>query len=269
MSALDAGRVAPLIAASQAAAGDAAAIGALAPASQPGTAAGGVKAVQSAARSAAQRLRAVGINLTLGPIADVGYSAGPADGIAFSDDPARVARLTAAALAGWRSGRVLTAVGHFPGQGAASQDPLEGPATVGLGRDELDSADLLPFAAVASSAPAITVSNAAYAAYGSVTPATQTPIVLHELLRGQLGFTGVAVSDDLSGAAAATGTTVADAAVAALAAGTDLLYIPDPAEVAPAYDAVLDAVREGKLPLARLREAVIRILELKRAAGLL
>ena len=204
----------------------------------------------------------------LAPAADVGYSAGPADGLAFSDDPARVARAARASVAGWRAGGVVTAPGHFPGQGAASQDPLDGPASVGVGRGRHPALDLVPFRAIARRAPAIVVSSAAFAAYDSVTPAALTPAITKALLREQLGFAGVAISDDLDGVAAATGTTVADAAVAALRAGIDLLYVPDPAEAEPAYGRS-SAVRAKTLDARRVREALLRVLALKRAQGLL
>lgn len=227
------------------------------PTQSPGASASAVR-VETQARAAA--FRAAGVNLVLAPRADVAITA---DEGTFGDDPERVARLTAAAVRGWRAGGVVPAPGRFPGEGAASQDPLQGPASVGLSRSELAARDLVPFRAVLR-APAMTVSSAAFAAYDPVTPASLTPAIVRDLLRGELGYQGVAISDDLAGAAAATAGSVADAAVEALRAGIDVVQISDPAEAEAAYRAVLRA----RIPRGRLQDAVLRVLALKRATGL-
>lgn len=213
---------------------------------------------ETAARAAG--LRAAGVNLVLAPRADVTITNDPGS---FGDDPERVARLAGAAARGWRQGGVIAAPGRFPGEGAANQDPLEGPATVGLAREELAARDLVPFRALLRS-PAMVVSSAAFSAYDPVTPASLTPAIVRDLLRGELGYQGVAISDDLAGAAAATGGGVADAAVEALRAGVDMVQISEPADAEAAYRAVLRA----KIPRERLEEALLRVLALKRAAGL-
>lgn len=229
------------------------------PPQSPGDAVAGAR---EAARGLAQGWRAAGINLVFAPSADVGIVDG--DG-SFGDDPKRVARLADAAVRGWRAGGVIPAPGRFPGEGAASQDPLEGPSSVGLTRGELAARDLVPWQRLARSAPALVVSSAAFAGYDPVTPAALTPDLVQGLLREQLGFTGVAVSDELAGVTAATGGSIGDAAVDALRAGVDMVQISDPAEVEAAYRQVLVA----KIPAARLREALVRVLTLKRGAGLL
>ena len=119
---------------------------------------------------------------------------------------------------------------------------------------------LIPFRAVLR-APAMLVSSAAFSAYDPVTPASLTPAIARDLLRGELGYQGVAVSDDLAGAAAATSGSVADAAVLALKAGIDMVQISEPADAEAAYRAVLKA----KVPQARLDEALFRVLALKRS----
>jgi beta-N-acetylhexosaminidase len=221
---------------------------------------------RSQARSAARVLRAGSVRATFAPVADLARATGPAADTGFTDDPARAARLTGAALEGWRAGGVAPIPGHFPGQGAASGDPEEAPATVGLSLDELRRQDLVPFATSAKAeAPAVQVSNALYNAFDGVTPAALLPDA-YKLLRGT-GFEGVAVSGDLVGATAATGGSVARAAVDALRAGADLLVIPgDAADQEAAYRAVLDAVRRKRIPQARLADALLHVSALKRAA---
>ena len=218
------------------------------------------EAAEAAALARAQALRAAGITLVLAPVADVGIGT---EEVSFGDDPARVARLARAAVRGWRAGGVVAAPGRFPGEGAISQDPLEGPATVGLSREELAARDLRPFRALRRSARALVVSSAAFSAYDPVTPAALTPAIVRDLLRRDLGFTGVAISHDLAGVAAATGGSVAEAAVEALRTGIDMVQIADPADAEAAYRAVLAA----RIPRERLREALLRVLALKRLAA--
>ena len=216
------------------------------------------------ATGAGQRFAAAQLDLALGPVIDL---RGPTSRDGFSDDPEEVVDLATATLDGFRRGGVLLAPKHFPGQGGATQDPLSGPAGVGLDRATLESRDLVPFRELADDVRAFVVSNAAYAAYDGVTPAGLEPAIARDLLRREIGFSGVAISSDLAGAAAATGGTVGAAAVEALRAGIDLLAVHDPAEVPGAYRAVLDAVRGGKVPRARVTEALHRVLTLKAGAG--
>jgi len=183
----------------------------------------------------------------------------------FGDDPAQVRDLTAGAVDAYLGGGVIPAVGHFPGQGGASQDPGQGTATVGLAVTDLRRRDLVPFRAIASRAPVIVMSNAVYAGFDGVTPAVLLPAVIGGLLRGELRFRGVVMSDDLAAAAPVLGQNSGDVAVGALRAGADLLYLSGgPAEQDQASAAVLDAVRRGRLGRARLQEALLRVLALKR-----
>jgi beta-N-acetylhexosaminidase len=217
------------------------------------------------ARRAAKVLRAGSVRAAFAPVADLANAGGPAADFGFTDDAARAARLTAAATAGWRSAGVMPIVGHFPGQGGASDDPEDDPATVGGPLDDIRTTDMVPFVAAKDAAPAIQISDALYTAFDGVTPATLLPDA-YRLLRGT-GFDGVAVSGDLNAATAATGSSVARAAVDALRAGADLLYVPgDAGDQAAAYRAVLDAVRRGKVSRERLADALLHVSALKREA---
>jgi len=212
---------------------------------------------RSRARAAAAAASAQGITLTTAPFIDVGLEA----------DAQLIARVAPAAVKGWLSQGVAPAPGHFPGQGTVTQDPLDGPASVGLSTRDLRRRDLKPFRTALRRAPAVTVSSASFTAYDPVTPASLTPAVVKRLLRKKLRFGGVAMTDDLAGVAAATGGTQAEAAVAALRAGIDLLYVPDARERDAVYTAVYRAVRAGRLPGARVRAAAARVLALKQRIG--
>jgi beta-N-acetylhexosaminidase len=256
----DAGHAAPVVAARQLG-GDDSAFKNLPPKAQPETPTAAAAATQ--AGLAGRQLRALGIHMTLAPAADLAVSGGAWEGRAFSDQPGVVARLARAAVAGYTRARVASAPGHFPGEGAASQDPAEGAATVGLAVEQLRAQDMRPFAAIARRAPAITMSNALYAGFDGVTPATLLPQAV-ALLRG-LGFRGVVVSGDLSAVTLATGGSVGEAAVEALKAGCDLLHVPGGADdQEDAWAAVVRAVRRGEVPIVRVASALRRIAALKR-----
>lgn len=219
------------------------------------------------AARAGRRLRRLGVTMTLAPSADLAAAGGAWEGRGYSDDPGVVTGATRAALRSYRRQRVVATVGHFPGEGGASQDPSLGPATVGLSREALIGRDVKPFAAIAKDAPAVEMSAAAYAAFDGVTPATALPEAI-ELLREQ-GFKGVVVSADLGAATIATGGSVGQVAVDALKAGCDLLYLPGDAKAQDeAWRAVTRALRTGDLERERVADALARVEALKRRYGL-
>jgi beta-N-acetylhexosaminidase len=221
--------------------------------------------VRDEARLAGGQLRALGLNLTIAPDADLAIAAGPAQDRGFSDDPVVAARLVKAAVEGYRRQHVAAAVGHFPGEGAAAQNPDVGPTSIGLTPEELEQHDLKPFAAVARTAPVIVMSNAAYVAFDGVTPATLLPDAVR-LLRNRLHFRGVIMSSDLGAAAENLGESVSDAALDALRAGVDLLYVPGGLrDQQAAYDAVLTAARRGTIARRRIARSITRIQTVKRA----
>jgi beta-N-acetylhexosaminidase len=268
-AARSAGHVAPLIAAPQEGGADTA-FPDLPPEGQAAIGAAGDRAVARAqALLAGRRLKALGFNMTLAPVADVDTTGGALSGRLFGSDPGSVAQFTYAAVAGYAASRVISAVGHFPGTGSASTDPDQMTATVGGSLDALRARDLVPFAAVAPRVPVIEMSNALYAAFDGVTPAG----LLHkavDLLRREYRFEGVVMSDDLDAALGATGGDVGAAALAALHAGDDLLFVSgSAAEQRAAYDAVLAATRGDTSVRALVREALLRVLSLKARYGVL
>jgi beta-N-acetylhexosaminidase len=261
--------LAPLVAAQQAG-GPASAFPDVPPRAQPLAGdSGGPARARADARAAARGLRRLGVRMTLAPVADVGVAAGPVEDQVFADDARVVTRLTAAAVDGYRRGRVIAAVGHFPGEGSASADPDVANATVGFSLPEMRRRDLRPFAAVARRAPVIRMSNAVYAAWDGVTPATALPDAIGRLLRGELHYRGVVMTPDLTSTAPVLGVGVGTAAVKALEAGADVLYVSGgPAAQDTAYRAVLSAVRKGRISRERLRLSLQRVLALKRRYGL-
>ena len=260
-----AGHPAPLVAAQQEG-GDFSAFPNLEPLPQVDVGEGNRDQIRASARRTAEQLKALGVTVNLGPNADIAVAGGPGQGRAFADNPQKVTQAIRSQVRMFNRFGVAAAVGPFPGDGAASQDPNAGPAPVGLGLEELREGDMTPFAAIASgrnAAPAMQMSNAIYVAFDSVTPATVSPEAVQEL-RDRLGFEGTIVSADLVATTATTGGTVGEAAVEALRAGVDLLVIPGGrAQQDEAYRDVVAAVRSGRIPAERIVDALTRIAKLR------
>ena len=241
----------------------------------PATAAGDLASAGDAAAEAglaAEALGGAGLSGVLGPVVDVGPPDGLAVGArAFSDDPRDVADYAKAVIGTYRAESLLTAPGHFPGLGSGTEDTRLGPSQVGSSVAELSAHDLVPFrAAIRAGAPAITMSNGLYVTDDFVTPGSLSPALIGGLLRRDLGFRGIVITDDLSDPGVTALTTTPEASVAAIRAGADLLYISGPpSEQQAAYDAVLKAVRSGKLAAGRIKEALLRDLSVKRNYGLI
>jgi beta-N-acetylhexosaminidase len=187
--------------------------------------------------------------------ADIGGVVGPEAGKVFNLGQA------IATLRADRVRRIIAIPGSFPGQGAASRDPAQGVATVGLTLAELEARDMRPFFALAPLAPAIQMSNAVYNAFDGVTPATLLPQAV-ALLREH--YAGVIVSGNLEAATLATGSSVGAAAIAALEAGCDMLDIPGPAaDARAAYRAVIGAIGSGVLDPTEIKRSLARVRRLK------
>jgi beta-N-acetylhexosaminidase len=215
------------------------------------------------ARESAAALRGLGVDGVLGPVVDVGAETGSALGArVFSDQPDDVAVYAERTVGVYRAQHVFSAVKHFPGLGATDQSTEEGPATVGLGLDELRQRDLIPFkAAIDAGVPGVVIGHALYPFSDFTVPASLSKQVATDLLRRELRFKGVAITDDLADPAITAIHTVPDAAVQALRAGADMLFVSGgTGEQQAAYVAVLRAVQRGRVPRRRLDEAVGRIL---------
>ena len=134
----------------------------------------------------------------------------------------------------------------------------------------LEHRDLAPFrAAVHAGAQAVVVGHASYAPDSFVIPASLSRAISTNLLRGGLGFRGVAIADDLEAGAITAGHSVPQAAVQAVAAGADMVYISGPqADWLAAYRALIGAIRAKRIPTLRVNAAVTRVITAKRELGL-
>lgn len=227
------------------------------------------------AQAIGRQLRSVGLNMNLAPVLDVNNNpANPIIGVrAFSDDPAEVARLGAAAVRGFAAAGVASVGKHFPGHGDTSTDShVELPA-VAHDRPRLDRVELAPFrSAIAAGVDAIMTAHVTFPALDPRpgVPATLSPAALTGLLREEMGFSGLIMTDALEMKAVSDHFAVGEAAVLAVLAGADIILVgqaPDAALEAQA--ALLAAVRSGRVRAEVLDAAVGRVLHLKRRLGLL
>lgn len=217
-------------------------------------------------------LAVAGIDLDLGPVADVNSDPdNPVIGTrSFGTDAAAAAAHTAAWVAGLQGAGVAACAKHFPGHGDTAQDSHLALPTVDVDLPTLLGRELAPFAAaVEAGVASVMTSHILVPAVDPALPATLSRPVLG-LLRDHLGYGGVLVTDALDMAGASAGRGIPEAAVLSLAAGADLLCLgadKDIALVREVQAAIVAAVRSGRLAEERLVEAVKRIARLPRGAG--
>jgi beta-N-acetylhexosaminidase len=215
-------------------------------------------------------LAAVGINQNYAPVADVNVNpANPVIGVrSVGEDPALVSDMVAAQVNGYHDGGVAAVAKHFPGHGDTAVDSHFGLPEVTHTRAQLEAIDLPPFrAAIDEGVDTIMTAHVVLRSVDpSGAPATMSEPILTGLLREELDYDGLIVTDalDMGGA---TGTYPPNVApVEAFKAGADQLVLAPQMDVA--HTAVLDAIRNGEISMRRLDESVYRILRLKMTRGL-
>jgi beta-N-acetylhexosaminidase len=170
----------------------------------------------------------------------------------------------AASVQGFEGAGVVSAAKHFPNHGPATEDSHVGRPVIRHDAKTVADFDLPPFrAAVEAEVPMVMIGHLVYPAIDPDRPMSLSPSAVR-LLREELDFDGVIVTDDLAMEGARRGGSVAGAAVAAVGAGADLLIVSSPPEEqAAAYDAVVAAVESGEIPRGRVEESVRRIKRVK------
>jgi len=223
-------------------------------------------AAYGAALEAGRALKAIGIDCNLAPVLDVADT-GPMASRSYGGSAERVAALGAATIRGYRDAGVACCAKHFPGLGHASVDPHVAAPVVDLDADTLRQRDLLPFAeAIKAGVDCVMVAHATYTALDSRL-ATYSRVLIGDVLRGELGFSGVVVTDSLDMAPIIEGVGPGEAAVRAIEAGCDLLCLPHNAQTQQqCFDALGSAVREGRISEERIAESAARIARLRRPA---
>jgi beta-N-acetylhexosaminidase len=221
----------------------------------------------------AQEARAIGVHWNFFPIADA--NSNPANPIintrSFGESPEQVGEMDAAYIRGARSNGMFTTAKHFPGHGDTATDSHLGVAQVGGDLSRLNSIELPPFRkAIEAGVDAVMI---AHVTVPALEPdpnrvATTSPAVVTKLLKQQLGFKGIVVTDalDMAGLTRLYSANIGRAAVEAFKAGNDMLLIPP--DLDASYRAMLDAVRTGEIPRDRLDSSVRKVLEAKATLGL-
>jgi beta-N-acetylhexosaminidase len=221
----------------------------------------------------AREARALGIQWVFFPVADVNNN--PDNPVintrSYGEDPQKVAAMVASFIRGAHRDKknyVLTTAKHFPGHGDTAVDTHLSLATINVSRERLEQVELAPFrAAIAAGVDSVMTAHIAVPALAPPDlPATLAPQILTGLLRGDLGFKGLIVTDALEMGGIAKGYNSGEASVLALEAGADVLLMPPDPEAA--IRAVVAAVGSGRISRRRIQESVARILAAKELVGL-
>lgn len=225
---------------------------------------------RTAAKITGRELAAMGINQDFAPVADVNVNPeNPVIGVrSFAAQPGLAADMTGAAVQGFQDAGTVATAKHFPGHGDTNVDSHTGLPVIDHTREEWQNLDLPPFrTAIDQGIGAIMTAHLVMPALDpSGDPATLSKPIMTGILREELGYDGVVITDSLSMAAVREQYGDAQVPVRALQAGVDMLLMPPDLDLA--YNSVLDAVRSGEVSKRRLNEAVYRILRLKYQRGL-
>jgi beta-N-acetylhexosaminidase len=236
---------------------------------------------EAAGRLTGEELKALGLQVNFAPVLDINSNPdNPIIGMrSFSSDPDLVTRLGLAEIQGLRQSGVIAAVKHFPGHGDTVVDSHLGMPVLSHDRERLDAVELKPFRSAIDNGvemimtahiafPAVDIEHVTSLKDGSSVPipATLSKKVLTGLLRGELGYKGVIISDAFTMNAIAEHFGENQAVVRAVSAGVDIILMPqDPAAV---HQTLVNAVKSGAIPIETIHSSVKRILELKAKYGL-
>ena len=218
-----------------------------------------------AAKAIGEELKSLGFNLNFAPVADV--FSNPKNKIigrrAYSEDPSVVSEMVAQAVKGTKESGIIPVLKHFPGHGDTLEDSHTGAAVVNKDLEQLNQAELPPFGSGIEAGAEMVMMG--HLMTPEITdnglPATLSRPVVEGVLREQLGFDGVIITDGLEMSAITAFYSEEEAVVMAVEAGIDILLLPN--DFSKAYDAVLTAVKDGRISEERVDESVIRILDLK------
>jgi beta-N-acetylhexosaminidase len=216
-------------------------------------------------RAAGAELRALGVNMALAPVVELLTDENKAflGSRSYGREASMVDAAAGAYIKGLQAEGVAAVAKHFPGN--ASGDPHKVLPRLDIDRSTYERDYLPRFAsAIRCRVSSVMLSHVVCGVLDPDRPASLSPAIVRGELRDRLGFRGLAITDDLDMKALSTRSSLEDSAVAALAAGADLLMLTDMRAAARVRDAVVLAVKDGRLPAARLDEAARSVLELKR-----
>ena len=213
-------------------------------------------------------LKELGFNLDFAPVADVAGSGGSEMGDrTFGSDPALVGEMVANMVDGIEGTGISSCLKHFPGIGETDGDTHDGRVETAKTLDEMRNSDFIPFKeGIDAGADFVMVSHVIVSSAEDDVPSSLSKTIMTDTLRNELEFQGIIITDALNMGAITEYYTSGEAAVQAIAAGADMLLMPE--DFYEAYDAVLTAVREGSISEDRLDESLERIYRVKFAGKL-
>ena len=228
-------------------------------------ASGDVSQAYAAGQGIGAYLKRFGLDVDFAPVADVNTNPrNPVIGDrAFGDDPEQAAEMVRAVILGLHENGVASCIKHFPGHGDTAADTHTGYAETRKTWAEIRDCEMIPFRAgiAAGTDMVMTAHIAAPMVTGGSEPATMSYLLLTEKLRGELGFEGLIVTDALSMGAVRDQYGSAEACIACLKAGADMLLLPY--DYFEAFDGVVRAVEAGEIPESRIDESLYRVLKFK------
>lgn len=216
-------------------------------------------------------LKALGFNLDFAPVADVNTNPNnPVIGSrAFSAEAGIAADMVSSCIYGFRDAQMISCIKHFPGHGDTQTDTHWGNADTHKTLTEMQMTEFLPFqAGIAAGAPVVMVGHISCPGVtGDQIPASLSAGIVTKVLRNDLGFQGVVITDAMNMGAISQAYPCGEAAVLALEAGCDMILIPE--SLQEAAEAVKSALASGRLTEERLNESILRILKLKLEYGII
>lgn len=219
----------------------------------------------------AEELSSLGFNMNFAPVADVNTNPkNPVIGSrSFGSEPGLVGEMVVEMVRGMQSKSICTVLKHFPGHGDTSQDSHNDAVVLNHNRERLDKVEFIPFikGIEAGTDGIMTAHIQIPEITGESIPATLSPEILTGILRNEMNFDNLIITDALEMKAISKYWSPAEASVAAFKAGADILLMPG--SLSEAFNAILDAINKGEIPVERLDDSVRRILRVKRERNIL
>ena len=213
----------------------------------------------------------LGFNVDFAPVADVKTSEMNSEigTRSFGDDPKKVAEFVSAYVKGLESQNICSTLKHFPGQGSSSGDTHQGSVDIDSSISKLRKIDFVPFVSgIEAGADFVMVSHISVSRVTETSePASVSKLIMTTILREELDYSGLIVTDAFDMACITDKYSAAEAAVKSFNAGADIILMPQ--DLPEAYDAILSKVKSGKITEKRLNDTVQRILKLKFQKGIM
>lgn len=223
------------------------------------------------ASTIARQIRELGFNVDFAPVADVKTSEMNSEigNRSFGDDPKKVAEFVSAYVKGLESENICSTLKHFPGQGSSSGDTHQGSVDIDSSISKLRKIDFVPFVSgIEAGTDFVMVSHISVSRVTETSePASVSKLIMTTILREELDYSGLIVTDAFDMACITDKYSSAEAAVKSFDAGADIILMPE--DLPEAYDAILSKVKSGKITEKRLNDTVQRILKLKFQKGIM